>query len=239
MPARLVIAVHDIAPGSIEGVRFLLLALDRVGARPRVLKVIPKDLPDDPGLQTLLRDEQARGSEIVLHGYSHQTAGRLRGRWPARLRARLFAPHDAEFLSLAPADMTARLRAGRDALRQAGLEVTGFCPPGWLASPELPAALRAEGFRYAVGMTAVVELIGGRRIPTAWLGYMGSAPIQERLVGVANALARRAAPRFGTVKVFLHPQRAPGSAACRRVLEAIPELMKGRTLLTYGQLVGT
>jgi len=234
---RLLIAVHDVAPAYLGEVRFLLRALDAIGAQPRVLKVIPEDLATDGELPALLLKEQAGGSEIVLHGYSHRTAGPLRGPWPLRVRARLFAPSDAEFLSLTAAETTERLRAGRERLAAANLAVTGFCAPAWLALPELPGVLRSLGFHYYVAMSTVVDLVVGRRVRTGWLGYMGSDKTQERLVGVANALTRVAAGRLPVIKVFLHPQGAVESAACRRVLAVIPQLMTGRRLVTYGQLV--
>lgn len=237
MAARLVVAVHDIAPRWIDEVRYLLQALDESGVHPRVLKVIPKDLPDGPHLQALLHEEQAHGSEIVLHGYAHETAGPFRGPLASRVRARFFARHAAEFLSLSPAEMTRRVQAGREILQQAGLTVRGFCAPGWLAPPELPFVLRDQGFAFCVRMTALLDLNHGRHIPTAWLGYMGSDTLHEQLVEVANRLTRGLAPSFDTLKIFLHPQGAVESPACRRVLRAIPELMRGRTLVTYGQLV--
>jgi hypothetical protein len=39
------------------------------------------------------------------------------------------------------------------------------------------------------------------------------------------------------VKVFLHPQHARSNAACGRILDLIPALVRDRTLTTYGQLV--
>lgn len=239
MPSRrrLVVAVHDVAPSSLEETRFLLAALDRIGARPRVLKVIPQHLPEYPELLQLLRDEQAKASEVVLHGFTHRTSGRLRGPWPRRLRAAMFAPRDAEFLSLSATEMAERLDEGRELLRRASLLVTGFCAPAWLESPELHPMLRRAGFRYDVRMASLVDLATNRRILTDWIGYMGAGGLQERLVGIANAINRGAAPMFRVLKVFLHPQGARDSIACRRILDLIPVLMRSRTLTTYGQLV--
>ena len=231
------IAIHDVAPQYLDEIRFLTMALDAASARPRVLKIIPQHLLESPELVSLLREEQAHGSELVLHGFSHQVTGALRGPWPRRLRAAIFAPRDAEFLSLEPDEMLARLERGLEILKQAGLSVSGFSAPGWLAPPELRSALRRVGLRYDVTMTGVVDLANGRRVSTDWIGFMGSGPVQERLVGVANRINRRSAPLFRVVKIFLHPQSARRSAACRRILDLIPTMMQGRTLTTYGQLL--
>lgn len=225
------------APEWIDDVRFLFEALDRIRVSPRVLKVIPQHLLATPELVHLLRQEQENGSEIVLHGYAHHSGDRWHGPWPRRLRARLFARHDAEFLSLPPGEMEARLVNGREILHRAGLSAAGFCAPGWLATSDLLPVLRGLGFRYDVRMTHLIDLKSQRRLWTDWIGYMGAGTVQERLVGIANRLNRLGARAFPVLKVFLHPQGARRSAACRRVLEQIPELMRERTLATYGQLV--
>jgi uncharacterized protein len=234
---RLVVALHDVAPNYLDEIRFLVAALDRAGVRPRVFKVIPEHLAASPEMVQLLLHEQHQGSEIVQHGFSHRTSGRLRGPWRRRLRASLFAPQTAEFLSFTPTEMDRRLGLGRDVLREAGLSVSGFCAPGWLAGPDLPSILRRRGFRYDVSMTSVLDLSSGRRIRTGWIGYMGAGRVQEGLVGVADALNRAIAPLFQVLKVFLHPQNATRSSACRRILDLLPVLVRDRTLTTYGQLV--
>lgn len=104
MPA-VVVSVHDVAPPDLEGLRALLRALDGIGARPRVLKVVPHfahrwSLGEDPALVQLLREEVAIGGELVLHGYTHRTEGPLRGSPTSRLRAQWFAARDPEFLSV-------------------------------------------------------------------------------------------------------------------------------------------
>lgn len=234
---RLVVAVHDVSPETLVETRFLLGALDRMGIRPRVLKVIPEHLLDCAPLGDLLRAEQDMGSEIVQHGFSHRQAGPLRGPLQRRLRAALFAGNAAEFLSLSAEETASRLADGREILLGAGLRVTGFCAPGWLAATDLHPILRQAGFLYDVLMTGVVDLASSRRIWTDWIGYMGASSMQERLVGIADAINRAAAPLFTALKVFIHPQGASQSVACHRILEGLPVLERGRTLVTYGQLV--
>jgi uncharacterized protein len=234
----LVVAIHDVAPEYLDDVRFLLTALDQFDARPRVLKVIPQHLSESRDLLALLRQEQERGSEVVMHGFAHRTTGRLRGPLLGRLRARIFAPHAAEFISLSPADMEARLRTGREILGTVGIGVRGFCAPGWLEAPDLRAALRVTGFRYDVTMTRIIDLQAGRAIATAWIGYMGAGAVQEHFVGVATGINLLTVPLDRVVKVFLHPQHARSSSACRRILDVIPTLMRDRSLVTYGQLIG-
>ena len=236
---RLVVAIHDVAPTTIDDVRYLLGELDTIGARPRVLKVIPNadgraDIRDDPALVRLLADEVAAGSEVVLHGYTHRATGPPRGPWPRRLRARLFAGTAAEFLTLDAGAMQRRLTEGRQILRDSALDPRGFCAPGWLAPPDLPCLLRQCGFAYYVTMMTLLDLTTGRRVLTPWLGYMGAGEGQERLVGLGARAGLTLTPRFPLVKAFLHPQGARTSPACERVLRKVSGLMRTRSPVTFG-----
>lgn len=238
-----VVSIHDVAASSLEEVRWLLGALDQMGIRPRVLKVVPRlderhDLRQSPELVQVLRDEAAAGSEIVLHGFTHRAAGRLRGPWAGRVRAALFAGDAAEFLSLERPAMAERLVAGREALRATGLRADGFCPPAWLAPErELTPLLQELGFRHLIGMSTVRDLNSGRLIRLPWLGYMGSGGIQERLIGLAGRAMLRVATPVPAIKVFLHPQQARRSPACSQVLRSLAELVRRRKPVTYADLL--
>jgi uncharacterized protein len=237
-----VVSVHDIASPLTSEVCYLLAALDAIGARPRVLKVVPnadgtRDLRDDPALVRVLAAEVAAGSEVVLHGYTHRVAGPLRGPWSTCLRARHFAGMAAEFLTLDAIQMTERLSAGRQILQSVGVEPRGFCAPGWLAPPELLHLLRQCGFHYYVSMATLWDLGAGRRLRTPWLGYMGAGALQERLVGLGGRVLLAMATSVPVVKVFLHPQRARDAQACQRILQVLARLLRERRPVTYGTLL--
>lgn len=232
----LIVSLHDVAPDTLDRVRILRDELDEIGARPRVLKVVPERLAKSPELRAFLCDEVARGSEIVLHGYAHRAAGPLRGTVFDNARARLFARDAVEFLTLDEDAMRERIVRGRDALRELGIEPRGFCPPAWLAAPELPHVLCALGFTYAVSMWTLHDLRTDRRIWTPWLGVVGADPLQERLVSLGGALTLLAGPALGPLKVFLHPT-PPDHAATRWVLGVLRRIRPELRIVTYSQLV--
>lgn len=237
----LIISVHDVSPAHCSAVRGLLALLDDLGARPRVLKVVPNeagrgDLRQHPDVVELLHDEVQQGSELVLHGYTHRALAPSRGPWTVRLRARLFARPVAEFTALTNAEMLHRIMAGRHILHAVGLDAQSFCAPGWLALPELPAVLCAAGLRYYIRMGSVQDLLTGQRISTPWLGYMGADPFQEWLVGLAGRMILELAPHLPVLKLFLHPQGAPTTPACRWALQNLECLLQCRVPVTYEQL---
>ncbi len=239
---RVVVSVHDVAPSVIADVRWLLARLSDLGALPRVLKVIPAEPGSDslamhPDLVELLQAEAGEGTEMVLHGWAHRASGPLRGPLTGRMRARLAAGDAAEFLALPPAAASARVAAGRAALRAIGLETTGFCAPAWLSTPELPGILAAHGFRYLVRFSGLLDLQTGSFRPVPATGYMGAGPVQERLVDVERALVMGTRRAFPVVRVFLHPAGARRSRSCRRTLEALETLLRERTPATYAQVL--
>jgi len=240
----LIVAVHDVAPSTIDEVRWLLGRLDEAGVRPRVLKVIPAE----PGaskeglaeLGTLIAREAAAGSEIVLHGWSHRASAPLRGSWPDRLRAVAFAAGAAEFLTLGADEIGVRLAAGNERLAGWGAAPAGFCPPAWLATPDLAPVARAAGFRYLAMLRGLRDLERSAWLTLPPIGYMGTGRLQEALVGIAGTLISsplRLLMRRDVHRVFLHPQQAGESAACNRVLDRIAMLGRMHEPTTYRALL--
>ncbi len=231
---RVVASVHDVAASTLEESRWLIERLSSLGARPLVIKVIPS--PPSAALGDLVREEQRRGSQIVLHGLTHRADGAPRGALALRIRAALFAPGVAEMLDLDGDALAARVRAGRELLRDTGVHVDAFCAPGWLAPRGMEAALRAEGFRYHIGMATVTDLRSGRVRWVPPLGYMGAGELQEDLIAMLGVLTLAARPLLPAVKVFVHPQGARTSRAAARALDTIAQLLRERRPATYAEI---
>ncbi len=247
---KLLVTIHDVAPPFASGVRQLLDELDQRNIRPRVLKVVPCyagrwPLAEDAELCRLLRAEVAAGSEIVAHGWSHTTRGRLQGSPLARLRGRLFAPRASEFSSLsAPIAGEAALAARRAIVEAIGVEPDGFCAPAWLTNHAGRSGVASAGYRYVLEQSGLRDLRTGRAIATPWQGFMGVGGFHERLLQLGNwAVAALARLRYGglsrspVVKVFLHPQRLQDGRARRRVLDHLTALAAQRDIVTASQLL--
>jgi len=244
----LIVAVHDVAPSTLDEVRWLLSRLDAAHVTRRVLKVIPAEEGADArriaAVEDLVRAEAAAGSEIVVHGWTHRADGPYRGALSDRMRARLFAGDTAEFLSIGPDEMRARLEAGRAWLERLGLKPGGFCPPAWLAAPGLAREARATGFRYVITLRGLLRLQAAtglqRRLDLPATGYMGAGSLQETLLRLGGAVLFQ--PLAGMLasparRVYLHPQGAAASSDCARVLDEIARLAQHHAPGTYADLV--
>lgn len=240
---RVVVSIHDVAPSTAEATRWLLRRLDAIGVTRRVLKVVPRwedrdDLLADEPLCTLLREEAARGSEIVLHGWTHTLDRPPVGSALQRWRVRLFAPAAAELAAFddVPA-MRDRIDRGTEVLRAAGLSATGYCPPAWIAGPALDTALAAAGYRYVLRMTTVRDLMTDRTLRIPSVGYMGAGARQETGIELQRELTLRRPRPPATVRLFLHPQGAPTSPACGRTLERLASLVRSHRPMTYEEIL--
>jgi len=241
----LVVAIHDVDLAALAEVRWLLARLDQATVRPRVLLVVPArggvELRPDSELMDLLRGEEGAGSEIVVHGYTHRAEGPILGSGLAALRGRLFAPADAEFLTVSREEGRQRLVRGREVLESAGLRVSGFCAPGWLAPGWIDATAREAGYGYVIGMVRISDLLRGRSRYVPGFGYMGADTFQERLVSVGGAVSvslnRRLGRQVPHLTAFLHPARAPLAPGAAHTLERIAGLAGHLPLVTYTGLL--
>jgi uncharacterized protein len=242
------VAVHDVAPSTLDEVVWLLERLDELGVTRRTLLAIPEEdgraaLRAADATASLLAAEIARGGELVQHGLTHRVEGRLGGPWPTRLRGHLMAPDVAEFLALEPTKMVERLVRGRSILAEAtGVEPSGFCAPGWLSRPGLAGALRTVGFAFDVGLLRVHDLTDDRWLPAPSVGYMGAAGLHEALATVGGGLSLLSAswlPGIDAIQVFLHPQGASRSPAAARALAILERLLKTCRPISYAQLIAS
>jgi predicted deacetylase len=229
-----IVSLHDVAPPFEAAIRAQLDLLAAMGVRRVALKVTPDwhgahPLRDSPSLVKLLHAQVAAGSQIVMHGFTHQPHGAsaFYGPWLSRARARLFAADAAEFLTLSLDEAVDALRRGLADFEQVGLSrPTMFCAPGWLHNAAADAALRRTGFRALIDMFTVRDLWTQRRIWTPAVGYMGAGPAQELGVQTLNAMVRQTALRSAHVaKVYLHPQRDPTGAVARRRLAELEAMI--------------
>ena len=167
-PPALLVSVHDVSPLTLDFSRRAVDLATETGVPEQALTVlvIPcheerAPLDECPETCAWLRDLDARGAHLIMHGYSHRMAGRSYS--PGGIVwAHGFARGQGEFFRSDAADAQRRLDKGRAILVRAGLTsaTTHFVPPAWLLSPEARAVVLAQGFACHEEMGGIVTAQG-------------------------------------------------------------------------------
>jgi predicted deacetylase len=235
------VSVHDVAPATAEATATWLGDLDARGV-PATLLVIPGPFQGGPvltGAPDLIADLRAaagRGHEPSLHGFRHE-GGRAGPGW-RRTVDRLLVRGAGEFWDLTPDQARDLLRAGLDVLADADIGVTGFTPPGWLASPGARQALTELGFHYWTSHLAVHDLTSGtvHRMPA--LSHRPGGVGERAGALLMGAAARGFARRRTPFRIALHPADLGRPGLREAALDAIDAaLAAGGQALTYEEFV--
>lgn len=235
----LVVSVHDVAPATAPACRAWATDLDRLGV-PLSLLVVPgpwrgRSLLDDAETAVWLHRRVDGGDEVVQHGWRHE--GVPGGaRWRQAVGS-VVARGCAEFAALDEPEAARRLAFGGEVLERLGFFVTGFTPPGWLASPGALRAVRRLGFRYTTTHLGVHDLATGtvRRAP-ALSHRPGSRA--ERIGAELLVRASRHQARAGrNVRIALHPDDRARPELVEASLQAVADVLElGVRPRTYGEV---
>lgn len=234
----LIVSVHDVAPSTLPLVETWR---DLLGDVPVTLLVVAGPWNGSelsPGDETCrwLRRRRIAGDEVALHGWAHRATPN--GPVVRRTTGRLIARGAAEFWTLNEHDAAARLGLGLARLGEAGLTPVGFTPPGWLSSPETPAAARRLGLRYITSHLAVTDL--QRRLtlrvpsvchrPTTFGRHPGAA--------VVESVVRRRLAAGRPVRLGLHPHDLEHPMLVERTLGLIDWAgRRGARFATYEEVL--
>ncbi len=211
------VSIHDVSPAWDAEVAHALAMCAEVGIVPALL-VVPDfhgraPLAKSPRYAAMLRELQARGHEVFLHGYFHRA--RASGEVPEAEDgrpsgfARFFAQKvvsagEAELSDVTKSEARERLRDGTRVLEDAGLRIDGFVPPAWSAPAWLGEELAAMGVRYTEDHVSVSDPVAKRRRPSLVLNF--ASRTNARMASTV-AFCRIARPLGHLVptRVALHP----------------------------------
>jgi hypothetical protein len=224
------VSIHDVSPANEGPVREALELCHRRGIAPALL-VVPDfhgraRLSQHPEFCAGLRELQASGHEIFLHGFFHRSRPADQGEYggrPGRLywlyAQRLMSNGEAEFADLTREEAAERLDAGEAELKAAGLRIDGFVPPAWGMQEWLIPILAGRGYRYCEGRLTIYDPQAGRARKSVVLNYASRTPARVWSSVAWCRLARPARALF-PARVALHPGDL-GVPLLRRELEGL------------------
>jgi hypothetical protein len=208
------VSIHDVSPAWSAEVEAALRACEDAGARPALLTV-PNfhgraPLLGDASFCARLRDLQARGHEVYLHGFFHRSgetspgasgkADRLRW-WFAQ---RVVSGGEAEMSDVSFDEGRRRLADGEDMLREAGLRIDGFVAPAWSMPGWLLPLLAERGCRFTEDHLRVYDPQAGRRRASVVLNWASRSPARMAST-VAWCRAAKYARRILPARIAIHP----------------------------------
>ncbi len=162
----LAVSVHDVSPSTRKASEAMLRDLAAAGVGVTSLLVVPDHhhrgaADKDADFLAWLRDCEAAGHEVVLHGFYHVREARAGGGWWRKLVTEHYTAGEGEFYDLDYGDARRRLRSGREMLESCGFDVRGFVAPAWLLGPEAELAAKDEGFCYTTRLGGFLDLRSG------------------------------------------------------------------------------
>lgn len=211
------VSIHDVAPLNERDVDVALDMCHAAGVKPALL-VVPdfhgkSPLGDHPAYVDRLRQLEATGHEIYLHGYYHRSrpwndeAREERG-VGARVRhafaQKVVSGSEAEFSDVSPNEAVKRLDDGERVLRDAGLHISGFVAPAWSMPDWVLRLLGERGYRFTEDHLKIHDPSAARSKPSVVLNYASRTP-SRLFSSVAWCRIARPARRFLPARIAIHP----------------------------------
>ena len=234
----LVVSLHDVALSTWDVSRKIVDDLGRRGVRTSSLLVVPDY--HHQGLATAhrpfvswLRQLEADGHEIVIHGYFHEREARAEESLFDRFVTRVYTQGEGEFFDLAYDEAFRRITSARDDFRRVGLKPYGFIAPAWLLNAEGERAARDAGMEYTTRLGAIRDLNSGEDFPARSLVYSVRNEWRRRTSLGWNAVLSQVTRGDRLVRLNIHPV----DYSHRRIWDQICRFLDGatrrRTLTTY------
>lgn len=155
----LCVSIHDVAPATWDECARLAAAIREVADIPLSWLVVPHyHREGEPGgadrarMEAGLSEAQARGDELVLHGYTHLDTAARPTSWRERFLRGTYS-REGEFAALSADEAQQRIRLGLDWFAERGWPVYGFVAPAWLLGEGAWQALRRFDFTYTTTYT--------------------------------------------------------------------------------------
>lgn len=234
----LVVSLHDVAPATRHLSERIIKELARHRVRVCSLLVVPDyhrtgASMNDREFVRWLRDLEAAGHEIVIHGYYHARPRRENESLRAKLITRSYTRGEGEFFDIDYDEALTRIARAREEFAAAGLKPRGFIAPAWLLSRGGERAARDAEMEYTTRLTRVCDLRTAQEFRSRSLVYSARNG-WRRAASLAwnGALARMLANR-PLVRLGLHPSDFEHGHIWQQITTLLDQLSETRTPMTY------
>src|SRR5216110_2478260 len=234
----MVVSLHDVAPSNRDVASKIISELSRHGVRICSLLVIPDYHHQglamrDRQLIGWVRNLEADGHEIVIHGYFHERPPRPHESFRDKFLTRLYTNDEGEFYDLDYEEALRRITTARDEFRASGLTPRGFVAPAWLLSQEGERAARDAELEYTTRLRTVRDLRSGEEFPVRSIVYSVRGSWRRAISRAWNAALFRLLKSSPLLRISIHPSDYSHPAIWRQIVDLIDATIRSRTATTY------
>ena len=234
----LIVSIHDVAPSTQSIADKIISELTQKGIRHCSLLVVPDYHRQGASMKdrqfvSWLRQLEAAGHEIVIHGYFHERPRQTRESFLEKFITQFYTQGEGEFYDLGYDEAFRRIRTARDELLGSGLKPRGFVAPAWLLSGEGERAARDAEMEYTTGLRTVRDLRSGETFSARSLVYSVRNG-WRRVTSLAwNAALSQMLKTNPLMRLSIHPPDFSHPTIWRQIVDLISGMDGLRTPTTY------
>lgn len=236
--AALVVSIHDVAPATQKPAAEIVSELAHHGVGVCSLLVVPNyhhrgSSTENRGFVRWLQELEAKGHEIVIHGYFHERPRRDRETISQKLLTRFYTRNEGEFYDLDYEEAFRRIAQAREEFTTAGLTPRGFIAPAWLlGAPGEQAAADAE-LEYTTRLTGVRDLRSRETFRARTLAYSVRSGWRRATSLAWNNLLVQRLVESPLARVSIHPPDLDHPEIWGQILRLTDRLLENRNATTY------
>ena len=240
--SAVVVSLHDVAPPTREKTARIIDELTQLGVRCCSLLVVPNYHQSgssfaDAEFVRWLRQLEAAGHEVVMHGYYHARPVSDHEDFRNRLITRVYTNGEGEFYDLPYDEAFRRISEARDEFRNAGLKPHGFIAPAWLLSSEAERAARDCELEYTTRLRTVRDLRHGHTYAARSLVYSVRTQLRRNVSRAWNAALFRRCKFSPLLRISVHPPDLDYPRVWKQIKRFVQAAAAERTVTTYGDWV--
>jgi predicted deacetylase len=234
----LVVSIHDVAPSAQGVTEKMISQLAQQGVRTCSLLVVPDyhhqgRATKNPQFISWLRDLEAAGHEIVIHGYFHERPRRPDETMRDKFFTRVYTDDEGEFYDLDYDEAFRRITIARNEFRESGLKPRGFIAPAWLLSTAAERAAGDAEMEYTTRLGTVHDLRSGRAFPARSIVYSVRTGWRRAVSPVWNSALSKLLENQPLLRINLHPPDYAYPAIWRHIMGLVETASRSRTVTTY------
>jgi len=233
-----IVSLHDVAPATWDACKHILSEFQHQGIRASSLLVVPNyhhagSSFENPSFVSWLKELEAAGHEIVIHGYFHERPRRANGSLTDRFVTQVYTQGEGEFFDLDYDEARRRINTAREEFEEAGLKPHGFIAPAWLLGTEAERAARDAGMEYTTRLASVSDLRTGDTFNARSLVYSVHNGWRRAASLCWNASLAQLVRNAPLVRLGIHPVDCMHPAIWKQIVGFLKQMPSERTPTTY------